>query len=85
VLHKIIDTALKKLEAEVGPLSGSPNMGRGIVSRLTVGPEVQKLCAQAINALESMFSCAAPANLRVQRMFPYSVFLSLHIQMELTN
>ncbi|KAJ1277926.1 hypothetical protein BS78_04G040100 [Paspalum vaginatum] len=66
-LHEIVDTALKKLEAEVGPLSGAPNMGRGIVSRLTVGAEVQKLCAQAIDAMESMFSGTSPANSRTQR------------------
>ena len=74
VWHEIVDTALKKLEAEVGPLSGAPNMGRGIVSRLTVGAEVQKLCVQAINAMESMFSGASPANSRLQRMFLYPLF-----------
>ena len=74
VLHEIVDTALKKLEAEVGPLSGAPNMGRGIVSRLTVGAEVQKLCVHAINAMESMFSGASPANSRLQRMFLYPLF-----------
>jgi len=42
-------------------------MGRGIVSRLTVGAEVQKLCVQAINAMESMFSAASPAYSRLQR------------------
>nr|CAB3445609.1 unnamed protein product [Digitaria exilis] len=66
-LHGIVDTALKKLEAEVGPISGAPNMGRGIVSRLTVGAEVQKLCAQAIDAMESMYSGASPANSKNQR------------------
>jgi hypothetical protein len=69
VLHEIVDTALKKLEAEVGPISGAPNMGRGIVSRLTVGAEVQKLCAQAIDAMESLFSDVSPASSRIQRMF----------------
>jgi hypothetical protein len=68
-LHEIVDTALKKLEAEVGPLSGAPNMGRGIVSRLAVGAEVQKLCAQAIDAMESMFCGPSPANSQLQRMF----------------
>ncbi|XP_062224056.1 VIN3-like protein 2 [Phragmites australis] len=67
VLHEIVDTVLKKLEAEVGPISGAPNMGRGIVSRLAVGAEVQKLCAQAIGAMESMFSGASHANSRIQR------------------
>jgi hypothetical protein len=85
VLQEIVDTALKKLEAEVGPISGAPNMGRGIVSRLTVGAEVQKLCVEAINAMESMFSGASPANSRLQRMFLYPLCLASHIQMELTN
>jgi hypothetical protein len=67
VLHDIVDTALKKLEAEVGPLSGAPNMGRGIVSRLTVGAEVQKLCAQAVDAVESLFSAVSPASSKIQR------------------
>ncbi|AQK68596.1 hypothetical protein Zm00014a_012888 [Zea mays] len=67
VLHDIVDTALKKLEAEVGPLSGAPNMGRGIVSRLTVGAEVQKLCAQAVDAVESLFSGVSPASSKIQR------------------
>jgi len=69
-LHEIVDTALKKLEAEVGPLSGAPNMGRGIVSRLAVGAEVQKLCAQAIDAMESMFCGPSPANSQLQRPIP---------------
>ncbi|AQK60594.1 VIN3-like protein 2 [Zea mays] len=67
VLHEIVDTALKKLEAEVGPISGAPNMSRGIVSRLTVGAEVQKLCAQAIDAMESLFSGVSPAGSRIPR------------------
>ncbi|GJN19015.1 hypothetical protein PR202_gb06245 [Eleusine coracana subsp. coracana] len=69
-LHEIVDTALKKLEAEVGPLSGAPNMGRGIVSRLVVGAEVQKLCAQAIDAMESMFCGASPVDPQMQRSAP---------------
>jgi hypothetical protein len=68
-LHEIVDTALKKLEDEVGLISGAPNMGRGIVSRLAVGAEVQKLCAQAIDAMESLFCGASPVNSQMQRMF----------------
>jgi hypothetical protein len=56
VLHQIVDTAMKKLEAEVGPIVGDGNIGRGIVSRLTCGAEVQTLCAQALDAMESLFS-----------------------------
>ncbi|KAG8058128.1 hypothetical protein GUJ93_ZPchr0002g25313 [Zizania palustris] len=66
VLHGIVDTAMKKLEAEVGHISGDANMGRGIVSRLAVGAEVQQLCAQAIEAIDSMFG-RSPAYLQFQR------------------
>lgn len=69
VLHEIVDTAMKKLEAEVGPISGVANMGRGIVSRLAVGAEVQKLCARAIETMESLF-CGSPSNSQFQRKFP---------------
>ncbi|KAG0470708.1 hypothetical protein HPP92_017408 [Vanilla planifolia] len=58
-VHKIVEEALKKLESEVGPLdggNGQPNMGRGIVNRLSVGAEVQRLCAQAIEVLDIMSS-----------------------------
>lgn len=56
-LYKIVDEAFKKLEAEVGPLTGFPvKMGRGIVNRLSVGPEVQKLCASALESLEKLNS-----------------------------
>lgn len=53
-LHKIVDIAMKKLESEVGPLDGMPNMARGIVNRLSVGADVQSLCALAVEALDSM-------------------------------
>ncbi|XP_057995058.1 VIN3-like protein 2 isoform X2 [Hevea brasiliensis] len=56
-LYEIIDEAVKKLEAEVGPLTGLPvKMGRGIVNRLSSGPEVQKLCAFALESLDKMLS-----------------------------
>ncbi|KAF8364934.1 hypothetical protein HHK36_033082 [Tetracentron sinense] len=43
-LYKIVDTAMKKLEAEVGPVSGLPvKMVQSIVNRLSSGPEVHKL------------------------------------------
>jgi hypothetical protein len=66
-LHQIVDTAMKKLEAEVGPIVGDGNIGRGIVSRLTCGAEVQSLCAQALDAMESLFSVASPPNSQFQR------------------
>lgn len=56
-LYEIVDEAVKKLEAEVGPLTGLPvKMGRGIVNRLSSGPEVQKLCAFALESLDKMLS-----------------------------
>lgn len=56
-LYEIIVEAVKKLEAEVGPLAGLPvKMGRGIVNRLSSGPEVQRLCALAVESLDSMRS-----------------------------
>ena len=57
MLYQIVDESVKKLEAEVGPIAGAPvKMGRGIVNRLLSGPDVQKLCASAIEILDSMLS-----------------------------
>ena len=54
-LYEIVDEAIKKLELEVGPLTGSPaKIGRGIVNRLSSGPEVQKLCGFALESLDSL-------------------------------
>ncbi|KAI9072921.1 hypothetical protein K1719_045103 [Acacia pycnantha] len=56
-LYEIIDEAVKKLEPEVGPLTSSPvKIGRGIVNRLSSGPEVQKLCGSALESLDSSLS-----------------------------
>ncbi|GLT36044.1 hypothetical protein SLA2020_104490 [Shorea laevis] len=56
-LSEIVNEAVKKLEAEVGPLTGIPvKMGRGIVNRLSSGPEVQKLCSFAVEKLDKMIS-----------------------------
>ncbi|MCI06117.1 protein vernalization insensitive-like protein, partial [Trifolium medium] len=56
-LYEIVDQAVKKLEPEVGPLTGSPlKIGRGIVNRLSSGPEVQKLCGVALESLDSVLS-----------------------------
>ncbi|GFZ08682.1 fibronectin type III domain-containing protein [Actinidia rufa] len=59
-LCEIVDEAVKKLEAEVGPLTGLPvKKARGIVNRLSSGPEVQRLCAHAVESLDSMLSKTA--------------------------
>ncbi|KAL6977769.1 VIN3-like protein 2 [Sarracenia purpurea var. burkii] len=56
-LYEIVDEAVKKLEADVGPLTGLPvKKARGIVNRLSSGPEVQRLCAFAVESLDSMLS-----------------------------
>ncbi|KAK4791499.1 hypothetical protein SAY86_031912 [Trapa natans] len=56
-INGIVEEAVKKLEAEVGPLSDMPvKLGRGIVNRLSSGPAVQKLCANAIDILDSLLS-----------------------------
>lgn len=52
-----IDAAVKKLEEDVGPLTGLPvKKARGIVNRLSSGPEIQRLCASALESLDSMLS-----------------------------
>lgn len=58
-LYDMIDEAVKKLQADVGPLTGLPvKMGRGIVNRLSSGTEVKKLCSFALELLESILSNA---------------------------
>lgn len=48
-LHEIVEDAKAKLETEVGPVNGvSAKMARGIVSRLSVAVDVQKLCSLAV-------------------------------------
>lgn len=48
-LHQIVEDAKAKLETEVGPLDGtSSKMARGIVGRLPVAADVQRLCSSAI-------------------------------------
>lgn len=59
-INLIVEEAVKKLEAEVGPLSGVPvKMGRGIVNRLSSGSTVQKLCTSAVELLDSVLSSLA--------------------------
>ncbi|PWA70590.1 hypothetical protein CTI12_AA286760 [Artemisia annua] len=56
-LHDIVNEAMEKLEADVGPLTGLPvKRARGIVNRLSSGQEIQKLCASALESLDSVLS-----------------------------
>ncbi|KAL5102519.1 hypothetical protein RYX36_006846 [Vicia faba] len=56
-VHKIVETALKLLENEAGPLDHVyARMTRGIVSRLSCGAEVQKLCSSAVECFDLKFS-----------------------------
>jgi hypothetical protein len=56
-VQKIVETALKLLENEVGPLDHVyARMTRGIVSRLSCGAEVQKLCSTAVQCFDLKFS-----------------------------
>jgi hypothetical protein len=56
-LHEIIEDAKDKLESEVGPLDGmSAKMARGIVSRSSVGIDVQKLCSIALQKADEWLS-----------------------------
>eukprot|EP00252_Welwitschia_mirabilis_P012795 TRINITY_DN2831_c0_g1_i1.p1 TRINITY_DN2831_c0_g1~~TRINITY_DN2831_c0_g1_i1.p1 ORF type:complete len:792 (-),score=101.82 TRINITY_DN2831_c0_g1_i1:394-2769(-) len=55
-LHELVETAMSKLEEEVGPLKEvSPSMARGIVSRLSTGVEAQKLCETALEKAQTLF------------------------------
>lgn len=88
-VQKIVKTALKLLENEVGPLDHVyARMTRGIVSRLSCGAEVQKLCSTAVQCFDLKFSeifssCAekkeAPTacSLRFEECLPTSVVIVL--------
>ncbi|KAG2310784.1 hypothetical protein Bca52824_022341 [Brassica carinata] len=52
-LLELMDEAVKKLEGDVGP---AIKMARGIVTRLSSGSQVQKLCSLAMEALDKMVS-----------------------------
>ncbi|XP_061345757.1 VIN3-like protein 1 [Gastrolobium bilobum] len=87
-VQKIVESALKLLENEVGPLDHVyARMTRGIVSRLSCGAEVQKLCSTAVECFDSKFSdlfsnCvekkdAATCSIRFEECLPTSVVIVL--------
>lgn len=53
-LLRILDEAVKKLEREVGSIDSLNTMARLIVNRLSSGAQVQKLCASALELLDSI-------------------------------
>ncbi|GAB2300399.1 hypothetical protein Dimus_034441 [Dionaea muscipula] len=62
-LHEIVCEAKKKLEDEVGGINGdSIKMARGIVSRLSVASDVQRLCSHAIQKAEEWLAAALTGN-----------------------
>lgn len=62
-LHEIVKEMKDKLETEVGPLDGiSAKMARGIVSRLSVACEMQKLISQAIEKADEWLGNLSNAN-----------------------
>lgn len=62
-LHKLINDAKAKLETEIGPLNGvSAKMARGIVSRLPIAAEVQKLCSLAIDKADEWLATVSDTN-----------------------
>lgn len=62
-LHDIVGDAKAKLETEVGPVNGfSAKMARGIVSRLSVAGDVQKLCSVAIEKADTWLSDPSHTN-----------------------
>lgn len=62
-LHEIIKEAKAKLETEVGPVNGvSAKMARGIVSRLSVAGDVQKLCSRAIEKADEWLANISSMN-----------------------
>nr|GMD93984.1 VIN3-like protein 2 [Ipomoea batatas] len=55
-LLQVVESAVRALENEVGPLDlASEKMDRSIVNRLSCGAAVQKLCASAVEAFDSLF------------------------------
>ncbi|KAI5441973.1 hypothetical protein KIW84_011148 [Lathyrus oleraceus] len=87
-MHKIVETALEILEIEAGPLDHVyARLMRGIMSRLSCGAEVQKLCSTAVECfdlkLSELFSSceekkeAPTCSLHFEECLPTSVVIVL--------
>ncbi|KAL5572701.1 hypothetical protein UlMin_022298 [Ulmus minor] len=62
-LHEIVKEAKAKLETEVGPVNGvSAKMARGIVSRLSIAGDVQKLCSLSIEKADEWLANISNVN-----------------------
>lgn len=62
-LHDIVKDAKAKLETEVGPVNGiSAKMARGIVSRLSIAGDVQKLCSLATEKADEWLATVSNVN-----------------------
>ncbi|KAL3615577.1 hypothetical protein CASFOL_041238 [Castilleja foliolosa] len=56
-LHEFVKEAKAELETEVGPVDGvSAKMARGIVSRLPVAVDVQRLCSLAVEKADELMA-----------------------------
>lgn len=61
-LHQFVSEAKAKLETEVGPVDGvSAKMARGIVSRLSVAVDIQRLCSLAIEKADELMASKSTA------------------------
>ncbi|KAI3449098.1 hypothetical protein Pfo_005763 [Paulownia fortunei] len=61
-LHEFVRDAKAKLETEVGPVDGvSAKMARGIVSRLSVAVDVQRLCFLAVDKADELMALKSTA------------------------
>ncbi|KAK4476499.1 hypothetical protein RD792_015653 [Penstemon davidsonii] len=61
-LHELVREAKSMLETEVGPVDGvSADMARGLVSRLSVAVEVQRLCSIAVQKADELLDSKAAA------------------------
>lgn len=73
-VHETVELAVNMLTNEVGPLDEvCLRMARGIVNRLSCGAEVQKLCASAVEAFDSL--CCVPYRDCMQKRETLSKYL----------
>ncbi|KAI3444723.1 hypothetical protein Pfo_001388 [Paulownia fortunei] len=63
-LQEYVRDAKAKIETEVGPVNGvSAKMARGIVSRLSVAVEVQRLCSLAVEKADELMASKSTATI----------------------